>query len=162
VGEVPDALEREPGWSTARARARGYVVEPPLRAHLLADLRRRPRGVTSLHDARRAGSPRRHTLHGRRPRRPWPVEPLLVDLVRRHGLLLAAGEHARLRMACRPAGPGGADRRPMLALLAATAYLEIGERETPNGSSRRRDAGPPSPPRAGRAAPVADPAAASR
>jgi tetratricopeptide (TPR) repeat protein len=57
-------------------------------------------------------------------------EPLLVDLVRRHGLLLlAAGEHARLR----EVAPGCARRRlsgdPMLALLAATASLEIGDRD---------------------------------
>ena len=58
-------------------------------------------------------------------------EPLLVDLVRRHGLLLlAAGEHARLRDVAARLRPEVLTGDPMLALLAATANLEIGELDT--------------------------------
>ena len=58
-------------------------------------------------------------------------EPLLVDLVRRHGLLLlAAGEHARLRDVAARLRPEVLTGDPMLALLAATASLEIGELDT--------------------------------
>ncbi len=134
VADVLDALEHETGlvYRTGTGRV-GYVVEPLLRAHLLADLRRRhPETVTSLHvraarwfageDMLSAAVD--HALAS-------GSEPVLVDLVRRHGLLLlAAGEHARLREVAARLRREVLTGDPMLALLAAAAYLEIGERES--------------------------------
>ncbi|MBV9922183.1 MAG: LuxR family transcriptional regulator [Pseudonocardia sp.] len=133
AGEVLDALERETGlvYRTGTGRVR-YVVEPLLRAHLLADLRRRhPEAVTALHvraahwfaDQEMPAMAVDHAVAS-------GVEEVLVDLVDRHGLfLLAAGEHARLREVAARLRREVLTGDPMLALLAATAYLEVGERE---------------------------------
>jgi LuxR family transcriptional regulator, maltose regulon positive regulatory protein len=133
AGEVLDALERETGlvYRTGTGRVR-YVVEPLLRAHLIADLRRRhPEVVTALH-VRAAGwfaqqdMPAMAVDHAVAS----GVEEVLVDLVYRHGLfLLAVGEHARLRQVAARLRRDVLTGDPMLALLAATAHLEIGERE---------------------------------
>ena len=134
VGEVLDALERETGlvYRTGAGQP-GYVVEPLLRAHLLADLRRRhPEVVTSLHECAARWFAAEDMLSTAVDHAVASgSEPLLVDLVRRHGLLLlAAGEHARLRDVAARLGREVLTGDPMLALLAATANLEIGERET--------------------------------
>ena len=133
AGEVLDALERETGlvYRTGTGRVR-YVVEPLLRAHLVADLRRRhPEVVTSLH-VRAArwfaeqDMPAQAVDHAVAS----GVEPVLVDLVGRHGLfLLAVGEHARLREAAARLRRDVLTGDPMIALLTATAHLEIGELE---------------------------------
>lgn len=134
VGEVLDALERETGlvYRTGAGQA-GYVVEPLLRVHLLADLRRRhPEVVASLHER----AARWFAAEGMLSTAVDHAvasgsEPVLVDLVRRHGLLLlAAGEHARLRGVAARLHPDVLAGDPMLALLAATASLEVGERDT--------------------------------
>jgi LuxR family transcriptional regulator, maltose regulon positive regulatory protein len=131
VGEVLDALERETGLvCRTGARQAGYVVEPLLRAHLLADLRRRhPEVVVALHER----AARWFAAEGMLSTAVDHAvasgsEPLLVDLVRRHGLLLlAAGEHARLRGVASRLRPEVLTGDPMLALLVATACLEVGE-----------------------------------
>lgn len=134
VGEMLDALERETGlvYRTGTGRV-GYVVEPLLRTHLLADLRRRhPEVVSSLHvraarwfaDEDMLSAAIDHALAS-------GAEPVLVELVGRHGLLLlAAGEHARLREVAARLRREVLTGDPLLALLAAAAYLEIGDRET--------------------------------
>ena len=134
AGAVLDALERETGL-VCRTGTGGvrYVVEPLLRAHLLADLRRRhPEVVTALHvRAARwfAGQdmPAVAVDHAVAS----GTEEVLVELVGRHGLfLLAAGEHARLRDVAARLRRSVLTGDPMLALLVATAHLEIGELET--------------------------------
>ena len=164
VGEVLDALERETGLvcRTGAGQA-GYVVEPLLRAHLLADLRRRhPEVVVALHERAARWFASEDMLSTAVDHAVASgSEPLLVDLVRRHGLLLlAAGEHARLRGVASRLRPEVLTGDPMLALLAATACLEVGELDTAErllaaavpGVARRsrsrswsRSAGSPSP-----------------
>jgi LuxR family transcriptional regulator, maltose regulon positive regulatory protein len=134
AGEVLDAMERETGlvYRTTTAPVR-YVVEPLLRAHLLADLRRRhPETVTSLHlraarwyaEQDMPDAALDHAVAS-------GAEPVLVDLVGRYGLLLlAVGEHARLREAAERLRREVLTGDPMLALLTATAHLEVGELET--------------------------------
>jgi LuxR family maltose regulon positive regulatory protein len=132
VGEVLDALERETGLVYRTGGQPGYVVEPLLRAHLLADLRRRrPEAVASLHERAARWFAAEDMLSMAVDHAVASgSEPLLVDLVRRHGLLLlAAGEHARLREVAARLRPEVLSGDPMLALLAATASLEIGDRD---------------------------------
>jgi len=134
AGEVLDALERETGLvcRTGAGQA-GYVVEPLLRAHLLADLRRRhPEVVVALHERAARWFASEDMLSTAVDHAVASgSEPLLVDLVRRHGLLLvAAGEHARLRGVASRLRPEVLSGDPMLALLAATACLEVGELDT--------------------------------
>ena len=131
AGDVLDVLERETGlvYRTGPGRVR-FVVEPLLRAHLLADLRRRhPETVAALHvKAARwftgqdmAAAAVDHALSS-------GSEAVLVEVARRHGLLLlAAGEHARLREAAATLRREVVDGDPTLALLMAMANFEIGE-----------------------------------
>ena len=152
VGEVLDALERETGLvcRTGAGQA-GYVVEPLLRAHLLADLRRRhPEVVVALHERAARWFASEDMLSTAVDHAVASgSEPLLVDLVRRHGLLLlAAGEHARLRGVASRLRRGGAHRRPD-AGAAGRHGLPGGRR------ARHRRAAP----RGGRAVWPAEPAA---
>ncbi len=130
AGDVLDSLERETGlvYRTGPGRSR-YVIEPLFRAHLLADLRRRhPDAEASLHvraarwlaEQDRAAEAVDHALRS-------GSADLLAALVRRHGLLLlAAGEHARIRLvAARLRGTAAGDA--LVALLGALAHLEVGE-----------------------------------
>jgi LuxR family maltose regulon positive regulatory protein len=131
AGDILDALERETGlvYRTGPGRAR-FVVEPLLRAHLLADLRRRhPEIVASLHvraarwftEQDMAAEAVDHALSA-------DSEPVLVEVLRHHGvLLLAAGEHARMREAAAKLRRSVVHTDPTLALLGAMANLEIGE-----------------------------------
>ena len=131
AGDVLDALERETGlvYRTGPGRVR-FVVEPLLRAHLLADLRRRhPETVASLHvraarwftEQDMAAASVDHALFS-------DSETVLVEVMHRHGLLLlATGEHARLREASAKLGRGVLGGDTTVALLAAMANLEIGD-----------------------------------
>ena len=134
VGEVLDALERETGLVCRTGAGQAdYVVEPLLRAHLLADLRRRhPEVVVALHERAARWFASEDMLSTAVDHAVASgSEPLLVDLVRRYGLLLlAAGEHARLRGVASRLRPEVLTGDPMLALLAATACLEVGELDT--------------------------------
>ena len=130
AGDVLDALERETGlvYRTGPGRSR-YVVEPLLRAHLLADLRRRHPEVVASLNVRAArwfaqqDMPAEAVDHALLA----GADDVLVGLVREHGLLLlVAGEHGRVReVAARLRGVMGSD--PTLALLGAMAHLEIGQ-----------------------------------
>jgi LuxR family maltose regulon positive regulatory protein len=131
AGDILDALERETGlvYRTGPGRVR-FVVEPLLRAHLLADLRRRrPEIVASLRvsaarwcsEQDMAAAAADHALSS-------GSETMLAEVLRRHGLLLlAAGEHARMREAATKLPRSVLDSDPTIGLLIAMAYLEIGE-----------------------------------
>lgn len=130
AGDVLDGLERESGlvYRIGPGRVR-YIVEPLLRAYLLADLRRRrPEVVAALHvRAARwfaeqdmpAEAVDHALLSG--------SDDVPAELVRRHGLLLlATGEHARIRQVATQLR-GGMSDDPTLALLGAMAYFEVGQ-----------------------------------
>lgn len=131
AGDILDALERETGlvYRTGPGRVR-FVVEPLLRAHLVADLRRRhPEIVAALHvraarwftEQDMAAAAVDHAVVS-------DSETVLAEVLRRHGLLLlAAGEHNRIREASAKLRSDVLDTDPTLALLAAMANLEIGE-----------------------------------
>ncbi|HEY0813864.1 MAG TPA: LuxR C-terminal-related transcriptional regulator [Pseudonocardia sp.] len=129
-GDVLDGLERETGlvYRTGPGRFR-FVVEPLLRAHLLADLRRRhPETVAQLH-VRAARWFSEHDMAAAALDHAVASNSaiVLVEVLHRHGLLLlAAGEHARMRAAAAKLARSVVAADPALALLVAMANLEIG------------------------------------
>jgi LuxR family maltose regulon positive regulatory protein len=131
AGDVLDALERETGlvYRTGPGRVR-FVVEPLLRTYLLADLRRRhPEFVASLHvRAARWFTEQDMAAASVDQALLSDSETVLADVVRRHGVfLLATGEHVRMRAASAKLPPCVVESDPLLALLAATANLEVGQ-----------------------------------
>jgi LuxR family transcriptional regulator, maltose regulon positive regulatory protein len=130
AGELLAALEDETSLVISfGAGRRRFRVHPLLRAHLIADMRRRrPDLVAMLH--RRAAlwfARREEPVAGLWHARMAEDAGLVAALLRRHGVaLLMAGRHGLAREALAATAPAMVEADPGLALVAAFAHLEVG------------------------------------
>jgi LuxR family transcriptional regulator, maltose regulon positive regulatory protein len=130
AGEVLDALEHDTALVVSSGSGRTwYRLHPLLRAHLLADLRRRRPDLVTRSHAVAAGwfeaqrEPAQALAHARRAAAPGHVAALL----RRNGAaLLAGGAHGLIREALDFLGDPYVADDAWLALVAAVVDLETG------------------------------------
>lgn len=130
AAEVLASAQRENALVASHgAGRRWFRLHPLMRAHLVADLRRRrPEQVATLH--RRAArwfdgadAPAAALHHAALA----ADHALLIDLLHRHAVPLAiAGEHRGLEEALDAIGPGPVRADPRLGLAAALVDLEFG------------------------------------
>ncbi|MBO0848187.1 MAG: AAA family ATPase [Pseudonocardia sp.] len=129
AGDLLAALEDETSLVISYgAGRRRFRVHPLLRAHLLADLRRRrPDLIATLH--RRAAlwfAAEGEPVAGLRHARMAEDAGLVTTLLRKHGVaLLMAGRHGLAREALAATATTLVDSDPSLALVAAFAHLEV-------------------------------------
>lgn len=129
AGDLLAALEDKTSLVTSYgAGRRRFRVHPLLRAHLLADLRRRRPDLMAMLHRRAAlwfaaeGEPVAAVRHACVAEDPG----LVTQLMRGHGVaLLMAGWHALAREALAASVPAIVETDPGLALVAAFAHLEV-------------------------------------